>query len=123
MKKKIKELNDEETYSIENGDEINEGIYSLTYDTQYEDYFSSQLDGLMEQEGYLQYLVHRYEKAEVNLKTIDNLIIKSIGKESYDDIIDLIKLQKMSLSGNIIESRKEFDDVWQSAKNFGNSNI
>ena len=116
MKKDLVELTDEEAYAIENGDEINGGIYSLTYDRQYEDGLHEELGNILEGIGYYEYLVDRYENAEKNLRTIETLIIGSIGKKPYDDIMDLIDLQRGWLNRDIEELRESYDDLNQYIK-------
>jgi len=111
MKKYIEELSDEETYAIENGDEINEGNYSLTYDEHCANAIDDELYGILEYTGYLQYLGDRYAKAEKNLKTIENEIIGLIGKDAYLDIIDLFTLQQSWLKRDISLQFEEYNDL------------
>jgi hypothetical protein len=124
MKNRKRKLTDDEVYAIENGDEINDGIYSPnTYEEQCLDDFHEQLYCILEGIGYLQYVVDRYAKAERNLRTIETLIIGSIGKDSYEDIMDLIDLQKGWLNRDIKESWKSYDDLNLYINNIENHRI
>jgi hypothetical protein len=110
MEKIRRELTDEETQSIRNGDGINEGIYSLTY----EEYCMEDVHD--EYVGYLKYLVERYSTDEENLRRIPNKLIDLIGNDSYEDILDLICRQKLQLNQNIIDYWSAYDDMNQSSK-------
>jgi hypothetical protein len=123
MKKKLIEITDEETYAIENGDEINEGIYSLAYEEQYLDDLHDELYGILEHIGYLQYLCDRYAKAEENLMAMENQIKMSIGEDSYEDMIDLIFWQQRRLESDIKELFEKHDDLNQSNSKAVNNNI
>ncbi len=115
MKKIKRELTDEEAQSIENGDGINEGIYSLTYDQLFlEDYYekvSDELNDIIEHIGYLEYLIDRFAKAEKNLSYSENQIIGSIGRDSFMDMMDLIYKEQISLEGEISEQNQKYNDL------------
>jgi hypothetical protein len=111
MNKHIIELTDDEIQSIENGDGINDGIYSITYEEHRAEEFDQELYGKIEGIGYLQWLGCRYENAERTLKAVDNQIIGLIGKDAYLDIIDLFKLQQLWLKRDIKEIFTEYDDL------------
>lgn len=117
MKIKLLELNDEEAYAIENGDEINEGIYSPKYDTQDEDYYHDQLYCLLESIGELRYYVNRHETAERDFRAIEALIINSISKVSYNNIMELLFLWKMWLKRDIDESWETYYDLKEYVNN------
>ena len=124
MKENLIELTDDEAYAIENGDGINDGIYSPnTYENHCIADFCMELERLLSGIGYHNYLVDKYEKAEGNLRTIETQIIGSIGKKSYDDIMDLLKLHRGWLERDIEESSEEYDDLSQYVKNLENNNI
>lgn len=108
MKKKIKELTDEEAYAIENGDLITDGTNPPSSDP--ED-LQLLLFGSLEEIRFLKDLTDRYEKAESNLRTIETLIIESIGKEPYLDIMDLIYVQQLRLEQNIKEEWKSYHSI------------
>jgi len=106
MKKNIRELTDEETYAMENGDTIIECDYS---DNPIDFTDIDELYGILESIGYLEYLIDRYEKAKINLIKTENLIIGAIGKDSFEDMIDLIDLQKQWFKRDIRESWESYD--------------
>jgi hypothetical protein len=123
MKKDVEELTDEETQSIENGDGINDGIYSPTYEDQcIEDLEYKQYCNL-EYIGYLDHLVYRYAEAEKNLRTIENQIIGSIGKDSYLDMMDLICLQQKWLERDIQKQWEDYDEMNQYIATTENNSI
>jgi hypothetical protein len=127
MEKIKREQTDEEAQSIENGDGINEGIYSLTYDQLFmEDYYekvSDELSNILEYIGYMEHLVTRFAKAEKNLSYAENQIIGSIGKDLFMDMMDLIYKQQLSLEGEISVQNQKYDNLKLSIKNPVNNDV
>jgi hypothetical protein len=111
MRKKFKELTDEAAYAIENGEAIDWDIFESAYEDQCMDYFRQQRWGLMECIGYLEYSIDRFEKTEENLRTVETQIIGLIGKKSYDDIMDLLDMEKKRLREDIAKSLASYHDL------------
>jgi hypothetical protein len=110
MNNHIVELTDEEIQSIENGDGINDGIYSPTYE---EEDLHYELYCLLEGTGYLEYLVDRNEKAERNLKAMEIPIKDLVGINAYNDILDLIQIQQIWLNRDIEKQWEEYNELHQ----------
>ena len=117
MKENLVELNDEETQSIENGDGINDGIYSPSYEDQFIEDLECPLSGIFDGIRYLHYLVDKNIKAGKDLRTIENQITILIGNDSYKNILELIRLQKSWLERDIEEQWEEYNELDQSSAN------
>ena len=117
MKIDSEELTDDEAYAIENGEEINEGIYSPTYDDQNRYYIEYQLEGLLESAGEIKYHIDRLETAEKDIRGIETLIINSIGEVSYSNIIESLFVGKLWLERDYEGTWKSYDDLNEYVKN------
>ena len=113
MNKHIVELTDEEIQSIENGDGINDGIYSISYEDRWIEDLQYELYCLLEGTGYLEYLVDRNEKAERNLKAMEIPFKDLVGINAYHDILDLIQLQQIWLNRDIEKQWEEYNELHQ----------
>ncbi len=105
------EFTDEEVYAIENGEEINEGIYSPTYNEQDRVCFEYQLECLLEGSGEIEYFIDSIETAEKDIRGIEALITKSIGKDSFNNIMKLLDRYKFWLKRDYEETWKSYDDL------------
>ncbi|HPQ30034.1 MAG TPA: hypothetical protein PLQ82_16305 [Desulfobacteraceae bacterium] len=106
------ELTDEEVYAIENNEEINEGTYPPTYDTQWEVLLEYQLECMLEGTGEIRYYIDRVETAEKDIQGLKALIIKSIGKKSYNNILELFDRYKLRLYRDHKELWKSHDELY-----------
>jgi hypothetical protein len=89
-------------------------IYEPDYkecEEQFDEFLAEELFGILEAIGYFEYLVDRYAAAERNLKALENIIIESIGKDSYEDMMDLIYWQKEWLKRDIRKYSEEYDSI------------
>jgi hypothetical protein len=113
MKRNKIEQTNEETQSITNGDGINDGIYSPSFENKFINDLYDKQYGILEHTGYLQHFIDRWKKAEKNLRTIEKQIIGSIGNDSYKDIMDLIYWEQEWLEQDIEDEWKEYDELNQ----------
>ena len=104
------EVVDEAIYTKRNGDKINKGIYSFKTNDELRFEAYANLEGI----GWNEYLLNRNANAENKLRKNKKTISESIGKDSYDDIMELFGLFNGMLESDVEElreSRKTIDKV------------
>ena len=78
------------------------------YDFMFEESLLCEAEGIGEILCYLYYLADRYAKAEKNLRKMETIIVKSIGRDSYEDMLDLIHYHKESSERDIKETNEQY---------------
>jgi hypothetical protein len=77
------------------------------YDYLFKENLRCEIERLGEGLCYLCYLADRYADAEKNLIKMENIIITSIGRDSYEDMLDLIHHHKERSERDIEESYEQ----------------
>jgi hypothetical protein len=100
------ELTDEEAYAIENGDVINEGIY--TPDPLEDEWWHDEFEGILEYGGLLEYMLGNNNNAEEKLNSNAKRLIKLIDEKTFKYIMDLIQLEKERLEQEMLKNNADY---------------